>query len=243
VAKPPKDPAEPSRAETKAMTAAEKAKAARNARIERAVVVVSVVVGVIAAGVIWKKHHHGNGADHTVKALQDIGVTPFVAGCGQQSPTNDPVPEKDVVVPPGTKVKYPTVPPSAGPHLAAPVQVNSAGFYTAADRPPIEGLVANLNADWTVLWYDATALGPAQVALIKKAAGVLHTDKRYSTFVASEWDSSYGALPAGTPIALVRWTKTQPIGGHRAFCHEASGEAFLQYMLFYGAPVPPGEDG
>jgi hypothetical protein len=76
---------------------------------------------------------------------------------------------------------------------------------------------------------------------------LLHNDKRYSTFVASEWDPSYGAMPAGTPIALVRWTKEaaggNPAGGHRAFCHETSGEAFLQYMIFYGAPVPAGEAG
>jgi hypothetical protein len=124
------------------------------------------------------------------------------------------------------------------------VAVNSAGFYTAADRPPIEGLVANLNAGWTVLWYDANELGPAQVDLIKKAAKVLHNDPRYSTFVASEWDAGYGALPAGTPIALVRWTKASDDNhGHRAFCHETSGEAILQYMIYYGAPVAAGETG
>jgi hypothetical protein len=266
VAKRPNDPDEPSRADKVATTAAEKAKAARIAKIERAVVVVSVVAGLIAASVIWKNHHKSSGgADPTVKALQDVGVTPFVAGCGNEPPTNDlvtfgasanptaspsadpqatpqtsPAPGDEVLAP-GQKFHYPMVPPSAGPHLANPVNVNAGGFYTAADRPPIEGLVANLNAGWTVLWYDAGALGPDQVAKIQKAAGVLHNDKRYATFVASEWDPSYGALPAGTPIALVRWTKTAPPAGHRSFCHESSGEAFLQFMVFYGAPLPPGE--
>ncbi len=98
------------------------------------------------------------------------------------------------------------VPPSYGPHLADPVAVNAGGFYTAANRPPMEGLVANLYAGWTVLWYDAGALGPDQVAQIQKAARVLHKDKRYSEFVASEWDPSYGTMPAGTPISLVSWT-------------------------------------
>jgi hypothetical protein len=266
VARRPKDPNEPSRAEKVAQTSAQKARAARIAKIERAVVVISVVVGLGAAGVIWKNHHHGSGGtDPTVKALRDIGVTPFVA-CGMPQPTTDgpgqdevtppgqtpnptvspsasPQPQ-DEVVPPGTKVRYSTVPPSYGPHLAAPVAVNAAGFYTAADRPPMEGLVANLNAGWTVLWYDSAALGPDQVSKIQKAAGLLHNDKRYSTFVASEWDGSYGAMPDGTPLALVRWTKQggpTPAGGHRAFCHETSGESFLQFMIAYGAPVPSGE--
>jgi hypothetical protein len=263
VAKRPKDPNEPTRADKVATAADRKARAARIAKIERAVVIVSVVVGLIAAGVIWKNHHKGGGDDPTVKALRDIGVTPFVA-CGMAQPTTD-VPGQDQaqppgqpptmspsaspqpgdeVVPPGQKVHYSTIPPSYGPHLAGPVAVDPAGFYTAADRPPIEGLVANLDAGWTVLWYDATALGPDQVSKIKAAAGVLHNDKRYSTFVASEWDGSYGPMPDGTPIALVRWTKPGgpvPAGGHRAFCHETSGESFLQFMIAYGAPVPAGE--
>jgi len=245
VARRPKDPDAPSRAERAAESAEARARAARNKMIERAVLVVSVVVGLIAIGVIIHKHTGGGGgADKTVKALQDIGVTPVVAGCIGQAPSNDPAPDKDLVVPAGGRVRYPMVPPSTGPHLAQPVAVNSAGFYTAADRPPVEGLVANLNAGWTVLWYDAQALGQPQVALIRRAAKVLHSDPRFSTFVASEWDPAYGALPLGTPIALVRWTKDNGASlGHRAFCHETSGEAILQYMTFYGAPVPPGEAG
>jgi hypothetical protein len=264
VAKRPKDPTEPSRADKVATVASQKARAARIAKVERAVVVISVVVGLGAAGVLYKNHHHGGGGDPTVKALRNIGVTPFVA-CGMAQPTTD-VPGQDdsaapgqppttapsaspqpgdEIVPPGQTVHYATVPPSYGPHLANPVAVNTAGFYTAADRPPIEGLVANLYAGWTVLWYDAAALNPDQVSKIKAAAGVLHNDKRYSEFVASEWPGgTYGALPEGTPIALVRWTKPggpTPAGGHRAFCHETSGESFLQFMIAYGAPVPAGE--
>ncbi len=132
-----------------AQTSAQKARAARIAKIERAVVVISVVVGLGAAGVIWKNHHQGTGGtDPTVKALRDIGVTPFVA-CGMAQPTTDvPVQYEivgpgqtasptmppsaspqpgDEIVPPGQKVHYSTVPPSTGPHLAtSPVAVNAA---------------------------------------------------------------------------------------------------------------------
>jgi hypothetical protein len=243
VVEPAKIPDGSSRAQVAAESAAARARAARRAKAERAVLVVSLVAGLAATGVIVHKHRSaGDGGDSTVKTLGDIGVTPFISGCGGTGPTNDPVPTQDDVVPPGTKQQYPEVPPSAGPHLANPVAVNGGAFYTAADRPPIEGLVANLNAGWTVLWYDPNGLAPGQVDLIKKAAEVLHNDRRYSTFVASEWDAGYGAMPAGTPIALVRWTKTDKDNhGHRAFCHEVSGEAILQYMIYYGAPAAVGE--
>lgn len=243
MAKRPKDPNEPSRAEKAANFSAEQARTARRERLQNRLIIGFVVVCVIAAAVIWKAKHNGGSGDPTVKALQAIGTTPIVAGCG--APSDDPSPNQDIISKPGEKVAYPMVPPSSGPHLAQPVPVNSGAFYTAKDRPPMESLVANLNAGWTVLWYDSAVLGPDQVSKIQKAAEVLHNDKRYSQFVASEWDGGYGTLPAGTPISLVRWTKQgvngAAAGGHRAFCHETSGEAILQYMIYFGAPIPPGE--
>lgn len=264
MAKRPKDPNEPSRADKAATFNADKAKQARREKLQNRLVIGFVVVCVIAAGVIWKSKHHGGSGDATVKALQAVGTSPVVAGCGPPSddgtgvaakspaapsaapsPSASSAPGPQTIVTPGQRVHYPMVPPSLGPHLANPVAVNGGGFYTAQDRPPMEGLVANLNAGWTVLWYDAGALGPDQVGKIQKAAGILRKDTRYSEFVASEWDAAYGTMPAGTPIALVRWTQ-QPIngtnpGGHRAFCHEISGEAILQYMIYFGAPIAAGE--
>jgi hypothetical protein len=246
VAKRPKNPDEPSRQEKAEAAAGEAAKRVKQTRVERAVLVISLVVSLVAIYVIWHKHHGGGGSgkdDATFKALDKIGTTPFVSGCAADAPTNDPTPDKDVVVPAGQKVTYPVAPPSSGPHLAQPVQVNSAGFYTVADRPPVEGLVGNLNAGWTVLWYDPNLVPPTQVDLIKKAAAVLHKDPRYSLFVATAWDDSYGKLPLGTPIALTRWSKdTGHVAGHRAYCHEVSGESFRQFMVFYGAPGIPGVD-
>jgi hypothetical protein len=166
-----------------------------------------------------------------------------VSGCAAVAPTNDPTPDKDVVLAPGQKAKYPVPPPSSGPHTANPVAVNADGFYTVADRPPVEAMVANLNVGWTVLWYDEGELTPTQVDQIKQAAKVLHNDPRYSLFVATAWDDSYGKFPAGTPIALSRWTKeTGNIAGHRSYCHDVSGEAFRQFMEFYGAPPIAGLD-
>jgi hypothetical protein len=240
VAKKVKDPNEPSRAFKRAQAAAERSKAQKKSKAEKYILIVSLIVSAVAIAVIIHKHTGGSKTgknDPTYKALNDIGTTPFVSGCAAVAPTDDPVPDRDVVVPPGQRVKYPVAPPSSGPHLANPVAVNADGFYDVANRPPVEGLVANLNAGWTVLWYDPNSLTPEQVSLIKKAAGVLHRDPRYSLFVAAPWDDSYGKLPEGTPIALTRWTKTSDDNhGHRAYCHETSGEAFRQFMEFYGAP-------
>jgi hypothetical protein len=247
VAKRPKNPDEPSRQDKAEAAAGNAAKAQKQSRAERAVLVISLVVSLVAIFVIYHKHHGGGGGsgknDATFKALDKIGTTPFVSGCAADAPTDDPTPDRDVVVPAGQKVKYPAVPPSSGPHLAQPVEVNADGFYTVANRPPVEGLVGNLNAGWTVVWYDPNLLPPAQVDLIKKAAGVLHKDPRYKFFVATAWDDSYGKLPLGTPIALSRWSKdTGKVAGHRAYCHEVSGESFRQFMVFYGAPGIPGVD-
>lgn len=246
MAKRPKNPDDPSRQEKAAEVAQDAAKAQRQSRIERAVLVISVVVGLVAIGVIIHKHTGGSKTgknDPTYKALNAIGTTPFVSGCAAVAPTDDPTPNKDVVVPAGQRVKYPVAPPSSGPHLAEPVNVNSDGFYTVTDRPPVEGLVGNLNTDWTVLWYDPNDLSQDQISQIKKAAGVLHRDPRYSRFVASAWDTSYGKFPLGTPIALARWTKvTGDINGHRSYCHDVSGEAFREFMEFYGAPSIPGTE-
>jgi hypothetical protein len=244
VAKKPKDPNEPSRAFKRAQAAAERSKEQKQGRVEKVILVVSLIVSLVAIGVIYKKHHGGGRTgqnDPTYKALQDVGTTPFVSGCAAQAPSDDPV--LDQVVPAGQKQKYPVSPPSSGPHLANPVAVNADGFYDVANRPPVEGLVANLKAGWTVLWYDPNGMTPVQVGEIKKAAQILHKDPRYSLFVASAWDDSYGKLPLGTPIALVRWMNTSDDkDGHRAYCHEPSGEAFRQFMVFYHASPIVGID-
>ena len=89
------------------------------------------------------------------------------------------------------------------PHLDTPEEVKEEKFEPVElAGPEPKGLVENLNAGWTVLWYDANALEPTQVDLIRKSAAVLHKDPRYNNFVASAWDGAYGALPNGTPIAL-----------------------------------------
>ena len=71
----------------------------------------------------------------------------------------------------------------------------AAGWTLRRAAPIWSNATGNLNAGWTVLWYDPNLIQPTQLDLIKKAAGVLHKDSRYSLFVATAWDDSYGKLP------------------------------------------------
>lgn len=247
MAKRPKDPNAPSRKEKNERIAAAVREEDRKARLEKLIFVVLPIILVATAGVIFfLKRDGGNDVaapgegDKTFEALQEVGVHPQISGCSK--PTNDPTPEKETIVEPGEKVEYPVSPPSSGPMLAQPVAINPGGFYTAADRPPLEGLVANLNAGWTIVFYDGRALGPRQIELIKEAAGILRNDPRYSQFAAVEWDSSYGSLPREGPIALTRWQKGPVEIGHRSYCTETSGEVFRQWMAAYGAARIPGID-
>ncbi len=247
MAKRPKDPDAPSRKEANDRIAAAVRDENRKARLEKLLFVALPVVLVAAAGVIFFLKRGGGddvavpgAGDKTFQALSQIGVNPQIAGCSK--PTNDPTPNKEVILKDGEKFKYPSVPPSSGPFLAAPVEVNEIGFYTAADRPPMEGLVANLNAGWSVAFYDKGNLGPRQIELLQEAATTLRKDPRYSKFVAVEWDSSYGRLPDGGPIALTRWVKESPETGHRSYCNEVSGEVLRQWMAAYGAAGIPGID-
>jgi hypothetical protein len=250
VAKRPKDPNAPSRKDANERIAKAVRAEDRKARIEKLIFVVTPIVLVaIAAVIFFAKRGGGDGSDvatpgkgdKTYEKLSEIGVNPQIAGCTK--PTNDPTPSKEKILPPGTKAEYPFHPPSSGPFLGQPAAINDIGFYTAADRPSLEALVANLNAGWSIAFYDGRVLGPKQVELIKAAAEILRKDPRYSQFAAVEWDASYGAFPQDAgPIGLTRWERGEREVGHRAYCEETSGEIFRQWMAAYGAAKIPGID-
>lgn len=247
MAKRPKDPNAPSRKEANDRIAEAVKQEDRKARLEKLLFIGLPVVLVAVAGAIFFLKRDGDGGsdvpgkgDKTYQALQEIGVNPQIAGCSK--PTTEPTPKEDTIVEAGKKAKYPFNPPASGPHLAQPADISPTGFYTSANRPPVEALVGNLAAGWTVVWFDGQVLGTNQRGLIEKAAGLLRKDPRYSQFVAVEWDASYGQLPDSGPIVLTRWVKGPGEAGHRAFCNEASGELFRQWMAAYGGYKIPGID-
>ena len=248
MAKRPKDPNAPSRRENNERIAAAVKQEDRKARLEKLLFIGLPVVLVAVAGTIFFLKRDGGSdsavpgkGDKTYEALQEIGVNPQIAGCSK--PTTDPTPKEEKILPVGQKFAYPKelTPPSSGPFAPA-AQISEAGFYTAADRPTVESLVGNLSAGWTVVWFDGQVLGANQKGLIAQAAGILRKDPRYSQFVAVEWDASYGQLPEQGPIVLTRWVKGPGEAGHRAYCNEASGELFRQWMAVYGAFKIPGID-
>ena len=111
------------------------------------------------------------------------------------------------------------MPPSSGPHFAAPA-VSERKFYTAADRPPLETLVHNLEHGYTVLWYDgAQAKGKEQLLRDIAEQGNKQPEAQ-DKFLVVEWDSSRGAFPADKPYALAHWAKDT---GKRQMCGDLSG--------------------
>jgi hypothetical protein len=183
-------------------------------------------------------------------AISTIGVPASAASCdpvttdkaGGQGNHVDPA-----VTP---KVKYDTVPPSTGGHFSQP-EVSDRRFFTAADRPPMERLVHNLEHGYTVLWYDQQA-GEAKKAQLEELAKIVNkTDAASEKFIVSAWDPSYGTLPTGKKFALSHWSATLGADGtsilsqqgHRQLCGDLSGEvvkAFTEQHPRTSAPEPNG---
>jgi hypothetical protein len=164
--------------------------------------------------------------------LPNLGASLAAAKC--QPVTTDPNTGSGEHVGPGTNkpdetsVKYDTIPPSHGPHFATP-DVSGRDFYTAADRPPLEVLVHNLEHGYTILWYDGTKV--KDTTLLKEIADKADKQPEASgKFKVVEWDASRGAFPAGTPYALSHWASD---AGHRQMCGDLSGQAVMDFITKY----------
>jgi hypothetical protein len=128
-----------------------------------------------------------------------------------------------------TRVPYEMVPPATGPHLASPVYP-AAPFYGAADRPPLEQLVHNLEHGYTLVWFDADLPAEQRDQLREVAAGLRESPSTGGKLVVVEWDDSYGPLPDDRPVAMTHWTAD---GGVRQACSAASGEALTTFVAQY----------
>ena len=183
------------------------------------------------------------------EAISAIGVPESAASCDPAT-TDKAAGQGDHVKHETTpKVKYSTVPPSTGAHFNLPAVGDDRRFYTAADRPPMEILVHNLEHGYTVLWYDQQA-GEAKKGALEELAKVANkTDPALGKFIVSAWDPAYGDLPAGKKYALSHWSATLgPDGttitsqsGHRQLCGDLSGEVvktFTQQFPRTSAPEP-----
>jgi hypothetical protein len=189
--------------------------------------------------------------------LPNLGVSVAAASCDPA--TTDSGGGTGEHVGPGTNkpdetsVKYDTVPPSHGPHFATP-DVSGRDFYTAADRPPLETLVHNLEHGYTILWYDSTIADDRTAmdeieAIADKFSG--SSDNMRDKFIAAPWESTdeNGAkFPDGQHVAFTHWSAggtgqtdaAKQVGAFQ-YCSAPSGAALEDFMKkypYFDSPEP-----
>jgi hypothetical protein len=225
----------------------QRAERAREKRVRLRIIAGSVSLLLVLAAAVTFAVLDARGNQPEV-AISAIGVPASAASCDPV--TTDKAGGQGNHVDPATnpKVKFDTVPPSTGSHYAQP-EVSDRRFFTAADRPPMERLVHNLEHGYTLLWYDQKA-GDAKKAELQELAKVANKiDAASQKFIVSAWDPSYGELPAGKKFALSHWSATPgkkqaaiaSQAGHRQLCGDLSGEvvkAFIDKHPRTSAPEP-----
>ncbi|PZS31322.1 MAG: hypothetical protein DLM59_10020 [Pseudonocardiales bacterium] len=139
--------------------------------------------------------------------------------------------------PEGTRIEYPTAPPSSGPHYPIPADPQT-WFYAASTAPPVERLVHNLEHGYTLVWYDDT-IKSRQLDDLRSLAGRLGADP--GKVIVAAWDTGHGSFPSGQHVALAHWSAHQ---GHRQYCRRASTAAINTFVNRYprtDAPEPSGQ--
>lgn len=202
-------------------------------------VVIGIVIGCVALLVALGGVVAYAISDAKSKQLPNLGVSAGAARCDPV--TTDPPGGTGDHVGPGTpspdqtRVDYQTSPPSSGAHFAAP-DLSGQKFYTAADRPPLETLVHNLEHGYTVLWYDGAKAKGKEQLLRDIADQANRQPQAQGTFLVVEWDSSRGQFPADKPYALAHWAKD---AGKRQFCGDLSGAAVVDFITDFPASDNP----
>ena len=221
---------------------------ARERRTKMVIIAGCLALLLVLAGVITFAVVDAQGKQPDA-ALTKLGVAAGAASCS--AITTDAASGNGEHVGPGTpkanvtSVKYATVPPSFGQHFAQP-DLDGIHFYTGADAPRIETLVHNLEHGYTVLWYDPKAPA-AKIAVVKQIAEMApKTSWAKDKFIASPWDSKYGAFPAGKLYALSHWAaKVKADGsiesqaGHRELCGDISGDVVKQFIEKFPRTAAP----
>ena len=213
-----------------------KAEQARERRKSMIFVVIAVLVGVGLIAAVAIPSYLKSQDDPTNKALSSFGVAASAAGCTDVE-TKDAGDNVGKHVADGTVEKYETIPPSFGPHWAAPV-FPSREFYTARDRPEMEQLVHNLEHGYTIVWYDDTIKG-AQLDDLKDLAAKARTEDAVGPtgkFIVSAWDDAYGDFPSGKHVGLSHWGAT---AGHIQLCGKVSGAAVQSFIDDFPASDSP----
>jgi hypothetical protein len=185
-------------------------------------------------------------------ALADIGAP---ASACQKITTKKADGNQDHL-PEGTAIDYSTAPPAFGAHWnvagVAPAPMERK-LYTAADRPPLEALVHNLEHGYTILWYDETIAGDSKAMNeLRGIAGKFSgTSNMRFKFKAVPWTSKDGGgkkFPSGEHVAFTHWsaggageTDVAKQVGVFQYCSDVSGSAlqsFMEKYPYFDSPEP-----
>ncbi|MGQ0626460.1 MAG: DUF3105 domain-containing protein [Sporichthyaceae bacterium] len=175
-----------------------------------------------------------NDNKEAAREITSLGIPIGLAGC--DAVQIDPAPEgSGEHVGAEITVDYKTIPPAYGAHFSAPARINSRGFYTADDRPPIEQLVHNLEHGYTIAWYLPTT-PQGELDDLKALTTALRDDLDTLQIIAAPWDTARGAFPAGKNVAFTHWGVDK---GYRQYCRNVSGAALQTFMTNYPASDAP----
>lgn len=201
---------------------------------------VAVAVGLALIAAVAVPAYLESRNDPTKKALASFGVPAGQAGC--DAPVTDTAVGAGDHVTEGTKVNYPSVPPSYGRHDGNFI-VGPRPFYTSKDVPSVEKLVHSLEHGYTILWHDSTVTGNQLKTLQNIAAKARTEAATRGKFIVAPLDESRGNLPAGKHIALSHWGDAPGSGAQafRQYCGQISGEVVEQFIKahpYQNAPEP-----
>ena len=198
------------------------ARGKRNRRIAIAVVVV-LVAGIGAFALTRPQPAEASPQDLLAAAPQATKA----AGCGQVEnvgPFEPKSQDRAHVSEPVQLSKYPSVPPTSGPHNPIPY---GAGVY--GSPPPIDRVIHSLEHGAAIVWYSPDASGPE---LDKIKTFYKRTDVG-SRVIVAPYDypdqGAAGTLPGGAQMALVAWH-------HLQTCARPNLAAAFGFTSSYAAP-------
>jgi hypothetical protein len=210
------------------------------------VVCVSVAVLIIAAAAYqpikdWYDQRQFSGVDLSAIGAPASACSPITTQKADGNQQHEPT---------GTPITYTTTPPAFGPHWneagVAPVPMEKK-FYLAAERPPLEALVHNLEHGYTEVWYDTTvAKNSTEMSQLKAMAAKFpgQSNMRYKMkvlpWLPSDHTSGAKTFPSGDHIAITHWsaggngqTDTTKQVGVFQYCKAPSGAALKSFMTKY----------
>lgn len=103
--------------------------------------------------------------------------------------------------------RYPSVPPTSGPHSAATL---AAGFYP--QPPPVGQVIHSLEHGAVVIWFDPSVAESEALAQIRQVMGPSGPGQNIHVIIAPydyPAEGKVGKLPSGVTMAIAAWHRLQ----------------------------------